>query len=478
MKPIKIAAYCRVSTEKESQLDSLDNQKLFFREYAEKNGFELVNIYADEGVSGRQMKKRAAFLRMLDDAEKGYFGTVVVKDISRFARNTVDFLKAVRFLKTHGIDVRFLSGNQTVLGDSEFILTVFGALAQEESANLSKRVKFGKKISAQKGRVPNIIYGYDRVDSFHLKINPYEAETVKRIFGLYSSGEFGFRKIADILNSENIPTKRGYEWSSKTVRRILTNPLYCGELVNRRFEVADFLSGEVRKLPESENFHHVRPDFAIVPKSDFVKVSTLILSRSKEFSSHSARHSAKNPYSTIIKCMSCQSSFIRRVYSSKTVWRCSGRDRKGCRNLLNIDQQELDLAIQNYISDFSASYPALRSELKKAAASFFDNYTRTPLYSESKTKAQKLKDRAKTMFENDLISLEELKARLAQADALLSDSPPKSSSAPLDIDDKLEKFLAAPALDHRQISHLVSGIFVADDGNVTINFNSYDLNPD
>lgn len=478
MKQIKIAAYCRVSTEKESQLDSLENQKIFFREYAEKNGYELVNIYADEGVSGRQMKKRTAFLRMLEDAEKGYFQTVAVKDISRFARNTVDFLKAVRFLKTHGIDVRFLSGNQTVLGDSEFVLTVFGALAQEESANLSRRVKFGKKISAQKGRVPNVIYGYDRIDSFQLKINPYEAETVRRIFFLYSSGEYGLRKIADILNCENIPTKRGYEWNAKTVRRILTNPLYCGELVNRRFEVVDFLSGQIKKLPESENLHHTRPDFAIVQKNDFDKVSTLIATRRKEFSSHSARHSAKNPYSTVIKCTSCKSSFIRRVYNSKIVWRCSGRDRKGCRNLLNIDQRELDTAIRNYIADFSASYPNLKAELRKIAISFFDSYTHPYLSSENKLKAQKLKERAKTMFENDLISLEELKARISQADSLLLSAPKKSSVNLLDIDDKIEKFLTASSLIYCQIKHLVSFISASDDGNVTINFNSYDLNSD
>lgn len=478
MTQIKIAAYCRVSTEKESQLDSLQNQKVFFKEYAEKNGYELVNIYADEGVSGRQMKKRSAFLRMLNDAEKGYFQTVVVKDISRFARNTVDFLNAVRLLKNHGIDVRFLSGNQTVLGDSEFILTVFGALAQEESANLSKRVKFGKKISAQKGKVPNTIYGYDRVDSFHLRINPYEAENVKRIFSLYLSGEYGLRKIADILNSENIPTKRGYEWNAKTVRRILTNPLYCGELINRKFEVVDFLSGEIKKLPKSENLHHSRPDCAIVSRETFDKAQALTSARKAEFAAFSSHYSAKNPYSTIIKCMCCGSSFIRRVYKSKIIWRCSGRDRKGCRNLLNINQSELDLAIKNYILDFFSSYPTLKHELKKAAKSFFDNSIPSCLTPEANMKIARIKERAKTMFENDLISLEELKARIAQADSLAS---PLSTNPPINysqIDAEIENFLAGPELNSRQIKHLVSSVSAFDNGNITIDFNFYDSNLD
>ena len=133
---MRIAAYCRVSTEKEEQLSSLENQKEFFEQYAERNGDTLVEIYADEGISGKSMAKRDAFLRMLAESENGGFDCVVVKDISRFSRNTQDFLYGVRTLKANGVDVRFLSNNQTVIGESEFVLTVFAALAQEESSNL------------------------------------------------------------------------------------------------------------------------------------------------------------------------------------------------------------------------------------------------------------------------------------------------------------------------------------------------------
>lgn len=118
---------------------------------------------------------------MMKDAQQGLFDLVVVKDISRFARNTVDLLQNVRKLKALGIETQFLTANMTSMGNSEFVLTIFGALAQEESANTSKRVKFGKKMNAEKGRVPNIVYDYDKIigDYFHLTINQAEAETIK-----------------------------------------------------------------------------------------------------------------------------------------------------------------------------------------------------------------------------------------------------------------------------------------------------------
>ena len=145
---MNIAAYCRVSTDKSDQLNSLETQKKFFMEYTEKNGHNLVRLYADEGISGTKIKNRKEFQRLMSDAHHGLFDMVVVKDISRFARNTVDLLQSVRTLKALGIETTFLTANMTVLGQSEFVLTIFGALAQEESANTSKRIKFGKKMNA------------------------------------------------------------------------------------------------------------------------------------------------------------------------------------------------------------------------------------------------------------------------------------------------------------------------------------------
>ena len=247
---MKIAAYCRVSTDKDEQIDSLIHQKEFFVEYAKRNGHELFRLYADEGITGTSLKKREEFKRLLRDAELGLFDMVVVKDISRFARNTVDALQSIRKLKSMGINTLFLTANMDSMGDSEFVLTLFSAMAQEESNNLSKRVKWGKKINAEKGRVPQRIFGYDRIDKFTLEINPEEARIVRKIFALYIEQGLGCRTISMTLNRDNDKTKYGSEWNPRGVRRVLVNPLYCGILVNHKYEIEDFLTGKQVNIPK------------------------------------------------------------------------------------------------------------------------------------------------------------------------------------------------------------------------------------
>ncbi len=268
---VQMAAYCRVSTKKESQLDSLANQKEFFAQYAQREGMKLVSVYADEGVSGRQLKNRTQFHHMLKDAQNGRFELLAVKDISRFARNTVDCLQALRTLKKCGVTVRFLSAGQQNLGDSEFVLTVFASLAQEESANLSRRIRFGKTLNAKKGRVPPMLFGYDRVDNYTLRINAEEACTVRLIYQMYLDG-WGSAAIARELNCLHRPTKLKKCWESRGVRRCLRNPIYSGVLVNHRTQVTDYLEGTVAPLPEEEYFSHNRPEWAIVTPEQFEQV--------------------------------------------------------------------------------------------------------------------------------------------------------------------------------------------------------------
>ena len=226
---MNIAAYCRVSTEKEDQLNSLETQKNFFKEYTDRS--DADKTVCRRRIIGNKIKNRKQFLKMMTDAESGLFDMVVVKDISRFARNTVDLLQNIRKLKSLGIETQFLTANMTSMGNSELLLTVFGALAQEESANTSKRVKFGKKINAEKGRVPNIVFGYDKTigDYFNLTINKAEANVVCRIYRWYLNEGYGAAKIAAMLNARGIKTKRGCEWSQNAVCRILENENFTPE---------------------------------------------------------------------------------------------------------------------------------------------------------------------------------------------------------------------------------------------------------
>ena len=275
---MNIAAYCRVSTDKTDQLNSLETQKEFFLEYTKRTGDNLIKLYADEGISGTKIKNRKEFQRMLADAEKGLFDMVVVKDISRFARNTVDLLQSVRRLKSLGIETQFLTANMTSMGNSEFVLTIFGALAQEESANTSKRIKFGKKMNAEKGRVPNIVFGYDKTigDYFNLSINENEAMAIRQIFQWYTGEGYGGSKIANMLNERGIKPKRGNNWSQNSVCRILTNEIYTGKIINGKEEIADFLTGQRKEKDESEWLVTIRPELRIIEDEVFDKAQDIL----------------------------------------------------------------------------------------------------------------------------------------------------------------------------------------------------------
>jgi DNA invertase Pin-like site-specific DNA recombinase len=278
---MRYAAYCRVSTGSDEQLNSLVNQRNFFEEYANKRGDILVRIYADRGISGKSMEKRPEFLRLLEDCTKGEFDAVLVKDISRFARNTLDFLTGIRTLKSNGIDVIFVGANQKVLGESEFVLTLFAALAQEESCALSKKIVFGKKQGAKRGRVPNIIYGYDKLDTYNMKINLEEANVVKRIFDMYTKEDKGYRKIALCLNSDGVKTKLGNEWNPKGVKRVLCNPLYRGELINNKSETADFLLSKRQSVPPNKRYCHKRENLRIISDEIFFLAQKKLEEKSK-----------------------------------------------------------------------------------------------------------------------------------------------------------------------------------------------------
>ena len=310
---MNIAAYCRVSTDKADQLNSLEAQKEFFSEYTKRTGDTLVRLYADEGISGTKIKNRKEFLRMMSDAEHGLFDMVVVKDISRFARNTVDLLQNVRKLKSLGIETQFLTANMTSMGNSEFVLTIFGALAQEESANTSKRVKFGKKMNAEKGRVPNIVYGYVKTigDYFNLEINKEEAAVIKQIFKMYTEEGYGALKIANHLNEQGVRTKRGCTWSQNAICRILDNELYTGKVINGKQEVTDFLTGKRTEKDETEWMVVERPDLRIIEPEIYEKAKEVRAAKSKSFHLTSERESNKYLFSTLIKCKECGWSFRR-----------------------------------------------------------------------------------------------------------------------------------------------------------------------
>ena len=389
-------------------------------------GFYLT--LSDEGISGTSLKKRIEFQRLMQDAQMGLFEMVVVKDISRVARNTVDFLQSIRVLKSSGINVVFITANMTSLGDSEFILTIFGAMAQEESGNLSKRVKWGKKINAKKGRVPQRIFGYDRMDNFTLQINPMEAEVVRKIFRMYLKEGAGCRGISLALNADGAKTKFGSEWNPRGVRRILTNPIYCGHYVNNKYEIEDFLTGHQIRLPAEENFHHERPDWAIITVDEFRCAQIQIEERRrkyKTFDGHStdSRYSSKHLFSTLIKCEHCGKSFCRRKYTyvnTREYWICSTNSQytaEQCDNLVKIEEAELLVEIQTYLSslilDKDRFVQGVLSEVGKRRSDTQDQIKTEDVEKKRKRLLAK-KSRYQEMYANDVMTMAELKEKTAQ----------------------------------------------------------------
>lgn len=421
---MNVAAYCRVSTDKEDQLNSLATQKEFFQEYVNQTGDTLVKLYADEGISGTKTKNRKEFLRMLADAEHGLFDVLVVKDISRLARNTVDLLQSVRKLKRLGIETRFITANMTNMGDSEFVLTVFGALAQEESANTSKRVKFSKKINAEKGRVPNIVYGYDKTigDYFNLTINEEEVKVIKQIFKWYTEEGYGGAKIANLLNERNIKTKRNNHWSQNSVCRILTNEIYTGKIINGKEEVADFLTGQRREKDESEWLVTLRPELRIIDDETFDKAQEILKGRHNAFNLTHERQSNKHLFSTLIKCKDCGWSFRRTVRKYKNTyirWVCSGHNGRGadsCPNAITVDEEELIEVLQEYFADIMKSKKKIISyvvnEFQRVYKAKDENVEYEKELNSQLAKLRKSRQKYMDMYTDDLISREELNEKI------------------------------------------------------------------
>lgn len=490
---MNIAAYCRVSTDKSDQLNSLETQKRFFTEFTEKNGHNLIKLYADEGISGTKIKNRKEFLQLMRDAQHGIFDMVVVKDISRFARNTVDLLQSVRTLKALGIETTFLTANMTVLGQSEFVLTIFGALAQEESANTSKRVKFGKKMNAEKGRVPNIVYGYDKTigDYFNLKINKEEAKTVGQIYDWYTNEGYGAAKIANMLNEKCLRTKRNCNWSQNAICRILTNELYTGKIINGKQEVADFLTGVRTEKDESEWMVNDRPNLRIIKPEQFDKAQNILAGRQGAFNKKRERQSNKYLFSTLIKCKECGWSFRRTVRTYKNTyvrWVCSGHNGKGadsCPNAITVDEEDLIQALEEYFAEMLKAKKNIINHVVKEFTKVYkakdanENYEKE--LRNNLARLKKTRQKYMDMYTDDLISREELNERIggmkAEVERLENDL--KLVQYNLDKGDQLEEVIkktfrniedisSVRDMTNEQLKQVIQKIEVDKDGNVDI----------
>ena len=252
----RVAAYCRISTDHEDQANSFESQQRYFRQYIERNpDWELYEIFADEGISGTNTKKRSEFKRMIACAKEGDFDLIITKEISRFARNTLDSIYYTRDLKKHGVGVIFMNDNiNTLDGDAELRLAIMSSIAQEESRKTSERVKWGQKRQMEKGVVfGRSMLGYDVKDG-KMTVNEGGAKIVRLIFHKFANENKGTHVIARELREAGITPMRVKEWSNTVILRVIRNEKYCGDLVQKKTFTPDFLSHEKKYNRGEEEF--------------------------------------------------------------------------------------------------------------------------------------------------------------------------------------------------------------------------------
>lgn len=341
---LRVVNYDRVSTDKEEQLNSLINQANYFNDMiAGVEKWNHIGSYVDEGISGTQVYKRDDFLRMIEDARLGKFDLIVTKEISRFARNTIDSIKYTQLLLSYGVIVFFVSDNiNTINPDSEFRLTLMASMAQDEVRKLSERVKFGIRRSIKDGKVGGGgLYGYIKKNC-KLIINESEAPAVRKIFSLYSSGKYGFKKIAEILAGDGYFTRNGKVFSDTTLRKMVINPRYKGWYTANMSEVEDYKTHK-KVSKAKEEWVIYKDESGSIPAI----VSEEIWNKANEI--HNERKSRWNKnvlnkefyiqnrnYTSKIFCMEHNTTFIRSASGKRKdnpIWQCNEFLRhgiKGC----------------------------------------------------------------------------------------------------------------------------------------------------
>lgn len=316
---LRVAAYCRVSSNSADQQNSYAVQLAYYgSKFSDSETETLVEIYADEGISGTRDDKRAEFQRMINDCRKGKIDRIYAKSISRFARNTRDCLKYVRELKSLGITIFFEKENiDTAKVTDEMMITIMGGLAQEESVSISQNMQWSIRKRMQNGTyiASNQPYGYDKING-RLVINEAEAEIVRRIFNEYLSG-FGLNSICKNLNADGIIMgKSGIEWKKKAVRYILTNEKYIGDcLWQKSYTENIFPFKKPKNRGEADQYYVADHHEPIISREMFETVQELLKKRGEEFGHTEFR---KYPLTMKIQCGNCGRIFKRNDFVNNT----------------------------------------------------------------------------------------------------------------------------------------------------------------
>lgn len=365
---LNVAAYCRVSTDAEDQIHSYNAQVAFYTDHICSNPkWNFAGIYADEGISGTIAAKRPRFMEMIKACEKGKIDLILTKSISRFARNTVDSLNYVRKLKAMGIGVFFEEQNiNSLTADSEMIIGLYSVIAQSESENISENIKWGiqKRMKAGTFAFRYNILGYRKGADGQPEIVPEEAEIVRTIFNMYVDGASVPQIKAHLQNSNYVTKKGSGNWDSKTIRDILCNEKYAGDLLMQKTFTTDCISKKTKVNRGERTKYLISNNHPAIVEREVFKLAQLENARrsskrriSDRATTELGKYSAKYALSELLICGECGSPYRRTVCMTRGVrrvyWRCLNRienKNRYCKKSVGIEEQALHNAICRALS--------------------------------------------------------------------------------------------------------------------------------
>ena len=339
--PLRVTFYARVSSEKDEQLNSLDNQISYYRDFIKKNAnWEFVDGYIDEGLSGISTKKRENFNNMISDAKAGLFDLVITKEITRFARNTLDSIKYTRDLISYGVGVFFQNDNINTLDeDSELRLTLMSGIAQDELRKLSSRIRFGHQEAIKKNVVlgNSRIFGY-RKDNKRLVIDEKEAEMVRELFTLYATDKYSMKQIEDIFWDKGYRNNNGKKICHSTMSNTISNPKYKGYYVGNKVKIVDMFTKKQEFLPPEQwvmfkdETGEIVP--AIVSEELWEQANAVLKRRSRDVKNRQNQCNHPNLLTGKMYCTHCGKLYYRKDSKDRkgnvlSRWICSGKINNG-----------------------------------------------------------------------------------------------------------------------------------------------------
>ena len=415
---LRVAAYCRVSTEQEEQQNSYQVQISYYTDLINrKKEWTLVKVFADEGISGTQAKKRPEFLKMIRMCKQQKIDLIITKSISRFARNTVDCLEYVRQLKDLGIGVIFEKENlNTLTMTSEFMIALYGSFAQAESESISKNVSWGKQKAYAEGKVSfqyAKLLGYKKGENGKPEIVPEEAETVRMIYNLFLDG-LSFTRIKKMLENQNLLTATGKKiWSESNIKSILKNEKYVGDALLQKTFTVDCISKKVQKNNGERPMYLVTNHHdPIIDRDTFNRVQQELARRSSKRKisdktiTEQGKYSSKYALSELLICGNCGTPYRRCTWSAngkkQIVWRCISRlehGKKYCTDSPTIHEEPLQRAILSAVNEYLDCREEIAKILKANIGSVLE--------CQEQQKMINLENRLKELdkVRNDIISL-------------------------------------------------------------------------